>query len=284
MTAGTLDRVMEAVDTLPRLPQTTLKLVQVIHNPRSTIRQIVELIRYDQTMTTELLKLCNSAYVGLARKVASLDEAVRFLGTAKVLQLLVTAHSRTMLSKPQDGYGLPAGALWRHSVAVALAAQLVARRNTAPESGVLFTAGLLHDVGKVLLNEFVSREYAEIAARVQAEQVSFFEAERAALGVTHAEIGAAIAERWGLHADLVRCIRHHHEPGELPEPDMLVDIVHVADGIATTFGVGCGDDGLLYRADEAAVERCGLESLDIDALGAELVCELRSVEEMFRER
>lgn len=281
MTTCTLDRVLDAIDTLPRLPQTTLKLVQVIHNPRSTIRQIVELIRYDQTITTELLKLCNSAYVGLVRKIASLDEAVRYLGTTKVLQLLVTAHSRTMLSKPQGGYGLPTGALWRHSVAVALAAQLIARRNQTPEAGVLFTAGLLHDVGKVLLNEFVAQEYAEIATRVKAEQCSFYEAERVALGLTHADVGAAIAERWGLHPDLVRCIRHHHDPGELPTPDARVDIVHLADSIATTLGVGCGDDGLQYRADEGALERCGLEPFDVDAIGVELIVELRGVEEMF---
>lgn len=281
MTVCSLDHVLQAIDTLPRLPQTTMKLVQVVNNPRSTIRQIVELIRYDQTVTAELLKLCNSAYVGLVRKITSLDDAVRYLGTSKVLQLLVTAHSRALLARPQQGYGLEPGMLWRHSVAVALCSQIIAKRRSHTATATVFTAGLLHDVGKVLLNEYVGREYTEIASCVRESKVSFCDAERRVLGLTHAEVGAAVAERWGLGDALVTCIRAHHEPDALDSPVPAVDFVHIADAITMSLGVGCGVDGLQYNVSAAVLERNGMEAAEIDEIGVETISELRNVESLF---
>lgn len=284
MSAQMIDDIIERVGTLPPLPDTVYRLATVVGDPASSLTQIVDTIRYDQALTAEVLRLCNSAYFGLSRTIESLDDAVRLLGTVKVLQLVVAAHARAMLSRPQAGYGLPAGALWLHSVGVALGAQLLARQMQLTEVGLLFTAGLLHDVGKVVLNEFVAQEYAEIARRVSQDQVSFVEAEEQVLGFTHPVVGARLAETWNLPTAIVECVRYHHEPQAVVESNPLVDAVHLADSICILLGVGGGDDGLSYRADPAVPTRYNLAESQMEALGADVIAELKLVQTLLGEK
>lgn len=281
MTTIALDRVIARVDTLPPLPVSIQRLVKVACNPASTLDEVVDAIRYDPSVTAEVLRLCNSAYFGLPRKVDSLERATCLLGTVRVFQLVVAASLRSVLHRPLAGYGLSAGGLWAHSAAVALAAELFAKRTSSPSRGLPFTAGLLHDIGKVVLDQFVRVEYAQILRRVQAEQITFNEAERQVLGYTHAEVGALLAERWQLPPAIVSSIRHHHEPPTPPAPDGVVDVVHLADAVCLMLGVGTGDDGLSYRLDPAVLARHALSATEVEALGAQAIVELKVVQGAF---
>jgi putative nucleotidyltransferase with HDIG domain len=281
MTTAWLDQIVDRVGSLPRLPDTAVHLVSVVSDPNSTVSEIVETIQYDPTLTAELLRLCNSAYYGLARQVESLEDAVRLLGTSRVFQLAMAAHTRTMLSGPQQGYGLPAGAMWTHAVATAVAAQILARRVGLAQPGLLFTAGLLHDTGKMVLNEYVQREYAEIVRRVTENRETFSEVEQEVLGCTHADVGARLAEAWNLPDVLVDCSRYHHDPEVRTVADPRVDVVHLADAVCILFGLGTGDDGLCYRPSVAALRRLGLEETELEGLGAEIIDEVRTVQALF---
>jgi putative nucleotidyltransferase with HDIG domain len=193
----------------------------------------------------------------------------------------MAAHTHALLGPQQGGYGLLPGALWTHSVAVALACQLIAGRHDRQQRGLLFTVGLLHDIGKIVLNEYVAAEYAEIVRVVRQEQLTFLEAERRVLGVTHAEVGEEVAKRWELPDPIPVCIRYHHEPAELPTPDPTVDIVHLADAVCLLMGIGGGDDSQLYRVDAAARARAGLKEEEFEKIGATIVAELKSVQRSF---
>ena len=282
MSSQTIDQLVECVERIPRLPDTAMRLISTLSDPGSSIGEIVDCIRYDQAITAEVLRLCNSAYFGLSRRVNSIDDATRLLGTAKVLQLVMSAHTQALLSRPQEGYGLIPGALWEHSVAVALGSQHYARHLGLHELGQLFTAGLLHDIGKVVLNEFVAAEFAAIVDLVTRKQMSFLEAEQQVLGYTHPEVGIRLAEVWSLPEDIARCIRYHHTPDDLPEPDAVVDTVHLADATCLLMGIGGGEvDGLAYRLSSAVLERAGLDMKKLESLGAEIVAELKSVKNLF---
>mgnify|MGYP000215212044 CR=1 FL=1 len=281
MTTLSLDQVVSRVETLPQLPAATMRLVGVLHDPDSTLDEIVETVRYDQTITTQLLRLVNSSYFALPQRVASIEDAVRLLGSSRVLQLVMAAYSRALMSPPQAGYGLRPGALWQHSVAAAIGTQCLCRSLQLEGDGALFTAGLLHDIGKIVLNEFVSQEYATIALRVAHGHVTFCEAEAEVLGFTHAEVGALLAERWRLPAPIVRAIRHHHDPKAAPETETIIDLVHLADAVCVLMGVGGGDDGLFYRAQPDVVARHHLGEQQLEAIGCEIVCELKAVEGHF---
>ena len=282
MSSQTLDQLVERVDQLPRLPDTAVRLVNIISDPGSSIEEIVDTIRYDQAVTADVLRLCNSAFFGLSRRVNSIDDAILMLGTAKVLQLVLSTHVQTVLRKPQEGYGLLPGALWEHSVGVALASRLFAQRFGLGEVGLSFTIGLLHDVGKVVMNKYITAEYTEIVRRVTEERSSFLEAEQQVVGFTHPEVGARLAETWSLPEELIRCIRYHHDPEELTDTDALVDAVHLADVTCLLIGIGGGEvDGLAYRAQPTVMERRELGLRDLETIGADVVIEVKSVRELF---
>ncbi|MCP4590015.1 MAG: HDOD domain-containing protein [bacterium] len=273
--------ILERVDSLAPLPNTAIKLMNVVHNPASTIDDIVDAIRYDQAVTTEVLKLCNSAYFGVSRQVTSLNDAMMCLGTVKVLQMVMAVHTNSMLSKAQHGYGLEPGMLWKHSVAVALGSAEVAQRMQLTNIGLPYTAGLLHDIGKVVLNEYVGEAFGEIVLRVREKKLSFVEAEREVLGFSHEQVGALLAEQWKLPDQIVRCVRYHHEPGEVDPPDPLIDTVYIADLICMLFGLGLGEDGLHYRADETVMQRNSLGEQDLETIGLGVLSGLKEVEAAF---
>jgi putative nucleotidyltransferase with HDIG domain len=170
--------------------------------------------------------------------------------------------------------------LFLHSIAVALASQFLARPLKLQQAGMVFTAGLLHDVGKVVLNEFVAEDYIEIARRVAQDHISFSEAEEQVIGFSHQEVGAQLAERWSLPKGIVDCIRYHHAPLALERHDPYVDAVHIADSICILLGIGAGDDGLSYRACPTVMSRNGLTEADVEAIGVEVVAEVKSVQAM----
>ncbi len=276
-----VNQILARVGRLPPMPDTVIKLLGVLNDPDSTVEQIVEVIRYDQAVTAEVLRLCNSAYVALPRTVHSLGEAMHYLGTTRVLGLVMTLHNGALLSRAQRGYGLEAGDLWRHSVAVALAASSFAQRIELGNQNLCFTAGLLHDIGKVVLNECVAGGLAAIREQVTLHQLSFAEAETQVLGCSHEEIGAALGEQWRLPEPILRCIRYHHAPGALTPPDPLVDVVYLADCVCLLLGVGLGTDELYYRADAATMERHRLHESDLEVIGAQALADLCGIEEMF---
>lgn len=275
------DEILKQVGMLPPLPGTAVKLMGVINDPRSTVEDIVETIKYDQAVTGEVLRLCNSAYFGLSRTITSLQDAMLCLGTVKILQLVMSVHTNSMLSCAQSGYGLEPGILWKHSVAVALASSTVAQRVKNSNASLVFTAGLLHDIGKVVLNEYVAEEFGKIVHLVSEQGLSFSEAEHQVLGFSHEEIGAKVAEKWKLPAPIVHCIRWHHDPGHLDPFDPLVDVVHLANCTCLLMGIGLGEDGLYCRADGGAMERLGLHERDIEVIGAQTLDDLKRVEELF---
>lgn len=282
MTAAQQDAILARVDALPALPAAAYRLTRIIQDPDCKLKDVVDTIRFDSSVTAQLLRICNSAYYGLARRIVAVEDAVRLLGMAKVVQLALAAHARTLLNGTQAGYGLSAGALWLHSVAVALAAQKIAQRSSGAAQTTLFTAGLLHDIGKIVLNEHLADAYARVASRVIQEGISFPEAEAAELGYTHAELGARVAEKWQLPDEIVRSIRYHHTPSELDPANPVVDAVHAADVICLLIGVGGGDDGQMYRADEAAIQRIGMNREAFDAIGVEVITELKAVQSQFQ--
>lgn len=275
--------ILGGVKEIRPLPGTVLRLIHVVNDPLSTIDQIVEAIRYDPVVTGQVLRIVNSAFFSFSREITSLNEALRILGTLKVLQIVIAIHTNSILSKEQHGYGLPPGKLWQHSVGVALASAAIADHLRDPNRNLLFTAGLLHDIGKVILNEYVATEFAEIARRVAEEKTSFCEAEHQVLGFSHDEIGAQLGEKWQLPPSIIQGIRHHHDPSAVDPPDSLVDILHLADCICLMLGIGLGADGLDYRADEGAMARHGLRESDLETVGIQVLVELQRVSCLFEE-
>jgi len=133
----------------------------------------------------------------------------------------------------------------------------------------------------VVLNEYVGREFSEIIRIVTEQHVSFIEAEHQVLGFSHEEIGAKVGETWKLPDPIIRCIRYHHAPSMLEPADPLVDVVYLANCVCLMLGIGLGADELHYRADTTVMERHSLNESDLEVLGADMMSELKRVEQLF---
>ena len=271
--------IVQTIDRLPPLPAIIHQALQRINDPQSSAQDVVEVIQFDQGITSQVLKVCNSAYFNLRRQVHSLKEALVLLGFNTLMQIMLNKSFHGVLSRPCQGYDLDTGALWRHSVSCALLTEIVARRIQREPDSRLFTAGLLHDMGKVVLSAYVRETFEAIKVLVREQGYSFVAAEREVLGIDHAELGGLIAEKWEFPPSIIAAVRYHHTPW-LSRDDFseLVGLTHLANCMALLTGIGGGADGLYYAADPEIMQQFRLREKDIEKCLVQLSDRLPAVE------
>jgi putative nucleotidyltransferase with HDIG domain len=224
--------------------------------------------------------MCNSAYFGSRRRISTLDEAVMFLGQENILRAVNTAGAATLF-KTADGYGVTSSDLWKHSVGAALVSQIVLRRVYQRDDPVLFTAVLMHDIGKIILGQFVNRSYLRISALVRLHGYSFLKAEEEIIGINHAELGGRIAKKWNFPQMICDVITYHHDPDKLEGTGQTAPwVAHLADQICLMVGIGGGSDGLAYRGLRQVISMFGLKQKDIEHFMMLLTQELQRAEEI----
>jgi putative nucleotidyltransferase with HDIG domain len=259
-----IQEVLDGVSNLPATPVVFNRLMEVLKDPLVEASRLVRIIEMDEAMAANVLRVCNSArFHGLSR-VRNVAEGVARLGNKNILQIAMTTSSRRLLSKPQDGYGMAPDALWRHGVGVGLACRRLAAKIGIADTTAAFTAGLLHDVGKLVLSGFVSEEASRIRKLVLEEGADFITAEREVLGIDHAAVGGALAERWSFPPDLIQVIRWHHAPQEAGDERRLASVVNLADGICHLSGAGVGLETLARPLDEELLEELTLTAYDVE--------------------
>jgi putative nucleotidyltransferase with HDIG domain len=270
MGSMTLEEIVSKTTDIPTMPEAALAVVRMSGDSQTTATKVANRIAHDQSLTTRVLRLANSAYYGLPRQIVSLQDAVVMLGMRTVRHLALVASTFPWLTQPRKGYALGPQALWEHSIAVSIGAQLLARRTRRADVDEAFTAGLLHDLGKVVLSLWMEPKLADLIKRSEQDGVAFDSLERETFGFDHSQVGAYLAERWNLPDSLVDAIRYHHTPDACDPPTPIVDIVHLADILALSLGYGLGGDGLRYSHSAGAMDRMELGTEDIEMAAAEM--------------
>lgn len=263
-----LDKIMAKIDAFPSIPGSAVKLLELLENEDASLKEIEDVLRLDPGMTANVLKLTNSAYFGLPTQVGSVKRAVMLLGMNKIKQLVMASCVGAVMDGPIPGYDLPAGQLWRHSIAVSVAAEGLSRELKLEGAEDIFTAALVHDVGKLILGQFIQEDLAAIDAAAGSD-VSFEIAEKQVLGTDHAEIGARILSHWSLPDDLVHAVRWHHDPDAAEEQKRTTDIVHVANVLCLMMGIGVGREGLQYEPSPAVTRRLGLKPFHLEHVASQ---------------
>lgn len=263
-----VDQISRMIKAFPAMPGAALKLLALADAAGTTVQQIEQVLRQDPGLTANLLKLANSAYIGIPSKVGSVRQAVMLLGLKKMVQMVVTACASAIMDRGVPGYDLPAGELWRHSLAVSVAAKGLAGELKIQAADEIFTAGLLHDVGKLILGQFVQEDLAQIEAAL-AQGMSFEAAETAVLGIDHAEIGAQVLAQWSLPEKIVRAVRWHHAPERCSGNDIMLDVVHVANLLCLMIGIGVGREGLRHEPSPVVTRRLGLEPPHLEKVASQ---------------
>lgn len=224
----TLHNLIHRVDALPEVPQVAFRVIQLLNIPDTAVSQLAELIGADQALTAKLLRLCNSAYYGLSRTVTTVSEAIMIVGFSAVKSMVLMITTQSTMNKGLLGYKIKPGEFWRHSLGTAESARLIAKQCGDSREEESFTAGLIHDIGKMVLNQCALPEVYRATNLMQKENISIYAAEARILGFNHAEAGATLADRWRFPPLLVDAIRYHHEFNHAPS-DNLPFIIAVAN-------------------------------------------------------
>jgi len=274
-----IERIIKEIDTLEPVSHMGQRVMEITSNPDSSISELVEIIKYDQSITANLLRICNSSYFAVKKEIVSIKQAVSYLGLEKVACLVMIGNTAKNFSKAQMGYDLDKGELWRNSVSSALIAQDLAEKRGL-NIPLIFTSALIKDIGKVILDNYVNDSFKEISTAVQTKNISFIEAEKEIIGIDHAELGARVAEKWNFSSAMVNIIRNHHNPDRASADDLSVPIVYLADSICMMIGIGVGSDGLSYRHHQDALDRLNFTEVDLQITIAEFWEKLKDVEEL----
>ena len=248
-----LDQLIAKVHDVPTLPSTVLRVMQMIEDPLCSTADLAGVITADPAMSAKVLRLSNSAYYGFRQKISNIPQAVTLLGFATLKNALLSAAVFDLF-RLSATTGFDMAALWKHSVAVATAAKLVAKRVRFPNAEKAFTAGLLHDIGKIMIARYLPASLATIAQVVRDEQLAMYDAEARTIGLPHSGFGAWVMSRWSLPSPLIEAVEFHHHPTQAPYSFDLAAIVYLANILAHRAAIGSGGDALIREVDPAILE------------------------------
>lgn len=278
------DQITPKLSSFHTLPTIAHQLLAVLNRTDSDASDISRVIGLDYALTANVLRAANSAYFGFSKSVASLTEASFRLGTGLISQIAISSIVYANVKRSATGYGQTAEDLWRHSAAVAVTSDNLCRVLQIRNCGAIFTAALVHDIGKAVLESWVSGNYETIQSKVTEQGLTFQQAEKEVLGFDHAEVGAMVAEHWHFPPDLIHAIHWHHDPNSAPTGQPGVDIVHVADAICIMQGIGVGNDGLSYKPCSEAIDRLNLNNAGIETVTSQLLDSLKDIEEVLKDQ
>lgn len=266
----TAREIVAQVRNLPVVSQAALKLVCLLDQPAASNDDIVNVLRYDNVLTAKLLRTCNSSYFGFEESVSSVEQAVLILGHQQIMHMVLGLAFGGAMSTTPPGYAAAAKTLWTHSLTTAVIAEQLAQSDIPVEIDppVAFTAGLLHDIGKLAFHHALSAGVqSEIHSRLDGATRFQIEVEREITGTDHSEVGAQLLEVWHLPAMIVEAAAHHHHPCFTPRPQLSV-IVYVANNLARQMDAPEGTETYAGELDARANKVLELTPEKLAALAA----------------
>jgi putative nucleotidyltransferase with HDIG domain len=274
-----LDKILLSINKLPAFPATVQRVIELLKNEDYSVNEIAAVIKYDQAVTANILKISNSAYFGARQKIKTINDAVIYLGQQHLVRAIQTASISKFFTN--RGYGAKASELWEHSVAVALMSQILSHQLYQQENPTLYTAALLHDIGKLVMGEYVQDASMKIFELVNNHAYSFLEAEEEIMGINHAELGGRIAEYWNFPTEIRDAIALHHRPNSIDlEGSVLASLVYLSDQLCLTMGIDGGMDGLAHRGFSDVTKKYQLREADIEKCMLLLLEQLKQANEL----
>jgi putative nucleotidyltransferase with HDIG domain len=229
--ASRLPEIIRSVQSLRPLPANTSRILQALDEADMSAAIVAELIALDQALTAYVLRVANSAAMGTRSGCSSVSEAVMRLGFKQVRSLVLSTVAIGPLSARLNGYRLGDKELWYHSIATASAAHWLASALRYPDPEEAYVAGLLHDIGKLLLDQYVLADYQQVVESMRTQRVPLWVVEEQLFGIDHAGVGGLIASHWQFPLSLVQAIRYHHEPASNPGEQSLAALVNLANAL-----------------------------------------------------
>lgn len=258
--------VVENLGEIAMLPQVVMKVLDMTNNTRATTQELEEVIGQDQGLTSKVLTLANSSYYGLPRRVSSLREAVMFLGVRAVRNIAMTASCYNMFIGKSDSQSLLKRRIWKHSVDTSLLTRLVCAFAPDVVPDEAFAAGLLHDIGKTVLEQYYPQATLQVVHTAERLGIRHHEAEEQILGFNHADLGLALALHWNLPTVLAEALGYHHYVPAASVAPRLVAVVAIASDIANLLESGVSEEEWLSAINEDAMQTLNITPDQIGTL------------------
>ena len=255
--------IVQGMGDLMPMPQIVIKAREIIANPMRGLKDLANLVEKDQAITTAVLRLANSAYYGLSGKVSNIQHASVMLGEQVLGEVITTAGTAGLMEKNLRGYGMAAADLWRHSMFVAVASKMIAEKNNPESIHDAHIAGLIHDVGKIVLDDHVQAHKDLFSRALREGSGDHYSAEQEVFGFTHCDIGSDLCRGWGIPKLIAGAIKYHHDPS-YSLGNILSYIVYLADSLAFFFEAGAKGEDIQEGFDQRVM---GVLDLDESQLG-----------------
>lgn len=266
-----LDEILHVAEKLPPFPDVVQKVMPLLER-MAPVEDIEAVIQYDQVIAAKVLALARSPHYTRAQPAKSLKEAIISLGQKALVEVILAACSARFQDQAIQGYDLREGELWEHAVGTAIMADRIAERLGHTDRLTVYTAGLLHDIGKTVLNHYVDRYFDRVIIKkaIKSQDQSFLDVEREILGIDHQELGGLIARRWNFPPGVVAGITHHHSPQDAEENRPVASIVYAANRMLAAMGIGTGVDGFLNPNQDQVFITLKLDERSIEKLMADV--------------
>lgn len=273
-------RALSSIGELATLPEVTVKIIEIVEDPRSTARDLHDVIKYDPALSVKVLKVVNSAFYGLPGQIASIDRAIILLGLSAVKNIAIAASIARLFKGGRISEEFSAADLWRHSLAVGVACRSIARRTHYPvQPDEVFVAGLIHDMGILVERQTFPEQLTSLIARYSAGQGDFLELERQIIGADHQLFGAGLTTKWKFPRHLRAAVGFHHNPEALsPELQKMGQLVQTADILCCQDKLGFYQTAEHVAITEEMLDDIGITQEDLEEVRSELPDDLADAE------
>jgi putative nucleotidyltransferase with HDIG domain len=277
-----LQKVIDRISGLPTLPAVITQVTRLMQNPKVSANEVGRAISSDQALASKILKIVNSSFYGFPSRIKTITHAIVILGFNSVRATALSASVFSTFGSTEEETSFDRPAFWKHSIGVGAAAKILAKKLQMKETEEAFLAGLMHDLGKVILDQYLHTRFEEILQVVREENCLIADAEKKVLGgVTHAEIGAHLARKWNLNQEFVYIIENHHHPSSASDYFKITSVVHTANILIRAMDIGNSGDNRIPRINPAAWKALGITAVTLPQIFREIAEEVRKAEIFF---
>jgi HD-like signal output (HDOD) protein len=277
MSKITLIKLLDKIKEMPPLPQSITQILELTKSTKSSAKDLAKVFERDPTLAANILKIANSSYYGFTGKISTITHAIVCLGLDTVKSIALTSSTQEMLNNEIPAYDLEKGMLWQRSISCATCAKIIAQRIGYQDCEEAYVAGLLLDIGKIILSSFAEDQFKQIIEKTKDNKTPFNTAEQEILGFDHPKIGGRVIKKWNLPSILIEAVQYHHQPDKAETNKTLTYIVHLADAITDMLGIGLGNDSLTYVFEENTLDILGLSKEDMESIMSELVDKMQKI-------
>lgn len=268
MTESKVNIIINKVKRLPTLPAVANKVTRLIKDPTCTAIKVSEVIDKDQSLTTRVLRLVNSAFYSLYTEVTNVRHAVALLGFKTISQMVISISVFDVF-KGGQGKEFNREGFWKHSIGCAVVSQMIAQRAHYPKADDCFTAGLMHDIGKVVLDQYLHEEMTKVIQLIQEKEIYFADAEKEIMELNHADIGGQVMKNWNIPLPITVAVKHHHQPlnerkGSAFSQDLIVDIIRLSNVICRRERIGYSGDTIIPEMNRELWDRLDINQKSIN--------------------